>query len=102
MALEVPKVSEIDLDLSGHAYRVAGPSRSVESDARDGHDDVRARLQLDERRLQLRGVSHDLEAELHVAAGGHSAGHRPVDRVRHVDALHVVAIGADVVDVEAV
>src|SRR4051794_1704064 len=62
MILEVPKVAELDADLSCDAHRVAHAIGPVKRHFRDGTDDVRTGPQLNERRLLLRGGSDQFKA----------------------------------------
>src|SRR5262249_11455570 len=69
MALLIPKVAEVDLDLAGHRDDVADAIEAPEGDAGERGQDGAARLELHERRLLLRRVPHELEAERQAAVG---------------------------------
>src|SRR5258708_512333 len=89
MALEVPKITEIDRNLSRDLNLVADAVDAVEGDLRDRRDDVRTRLELHQRRLFLRDVPDDLERHRQRTARLDRAGDRSLERVRDVDALRV-------------
>src|SRR3954468_18534759 len=63
MILVVPKVSEIDLDLTGDADVVADAVAAVEGHPPGGDDDVRAGAKFGQRRFLLGRVAHDLEPD---------------------------------------
>src|SRR5712671_3863388 len=86
MALEVPKVAERDENVTGDADVVAGAILSVERDAPDHGDQVRARDELDERRFFLRRVSHEREAERQDAVRRNRTSRCAIERVRPVGA----------------
>src|SRR5688500_15590758 len=92
-------VREIDADVAGDADAPAGLVVPVEGDAGDGADDARAAAEPQgaKRRLALRLVADQREAGAAGAADRHR--HRAVERMRHVDAWRVAAVGADVLDV---
>src|SRR5471032_295338 len=102
MALEIPNITELNLQLSHHADRVSRAVRPVERHLGNCRDEVRARAQLRERRLLLGDVPDELESRRQRAAGADGAGDRGVERIWHVGALHVPAVGADVLDVHPV
>src|SRR5580765_1231539 len=102
MTLKVPKVAELDPDLSHHGHIVANTIGAVKRHSRDDVDDVRTGLQLNQGGLELRGAPDQFEAKRDGATGRNGASERAVERVRHIDARRVAAVGADVLHVVAV
>src|SRR5207247_5863068 len=94
MAVLIPKVCEVDLNLTGHAHGVAGAILTVERDARDDGQDVPAGAKLNERRLRLRRRSNELECDRDRPDDGNRRGDGAIKRVRDVHTRYAAAVGA--------
>src|SRR5438045_9443728 len=87
-------IGEIDFDVAGDADVTAVLIVSVEGDVRDRADDLLAAMSREgfQRRLDLGLDPHERERHGPGTAGGDRLRHAGVERERHVDALHVVAV----------
>src|SRR5262245_34386328 len=99
IALEVPKVSEIDLNRSSDGDRIPHAVLPEECDLADGVDDRDVVRQVRQRRFEFRGMPDELERERQRAANLNGAGRGAIPRIRHVDAGCVAPVSAPVVHV---
>src|SRR6185295_15476360 len=91
MVLLIPKIAELDRDLPSRLDGVPDAIDTVEGQGGDHRHDVRARLQLHQRRFLFRDVPDQLEADRQVAARGDGSSDRVVEPERHVNARRVPA-----------
>src|SRR5712692_7516532 len=97
--LEVPEISEIDLDLPRGADGVADAILSVEGHPSNRRDEVRARAELRQRGFLFRHDPHQLETDRQRCVDSDGARQRTVERIRDVNAGRISAVGACVLDV---
>src|SRR5262252_43793 len=91
MVLLIPEVAEGYADGSGGVHRVSDDVRAVRGDVDNRGNELTVVHELDERRLFLRLVANDHEADRFAAGRPDSRGGRRVVGKRYVDAFSVSA-----------
>src|SRR5262245_2705709 len=99
IALEVPKVSEIDLNRTGDGNCIANAVLSEDRDLANGVDDGDVAGQACERRFKLRVVPHEFEHQRQAPADLDGACRGAVPWIRHVHSRGVAPVRASVVHV---
>src|SRR5262245_21508574 len=99
IGLEIPKVSEIDLNRTGDGNGIANAVVPVESHLANCVDDGDVVRQVCERRFQLGVVPHEFERQRQRTADLHGACDGAVPWIWHVNSRGIAAIAAPVAHV---